>query len=336
MHERSLLGPADVDDTTLTSMVAELLGADPAAVSVESSTVEEFPYDLPAITTAGRYVVSGDALVAGEPTPYELFVKVVQSWARSPMFAFVPDEMKELAEASVPWRTEALAYRSDLGDRLPDGLTMPRALGGVRPRREVRVGLARDGSRRRAGVGRGAVRQGGLPPRPARRQSPGGRARHGRGALVHDGGLRVRTAPDPGHPDAPRRRDLAAPAGRGDVRRRAPRPAAGRGGPGAGVPRGGARPPPHRRPRRRLPQQPAGDDRLPRLHADRLRLLVAHARRRRPQPAAHRRRPDRQGRAPATSPLATTPTWRRTCGAFATRAATSPSPPSAAPTPCTC
>jgi hypothetical protein len=52
----------------------------------------------------------------------------VQSWARSPMFAFVPDEMKELAEASVPWRTEALAYRSDLGDRLPTGLTMPRAL----------------------------------------------------------------------------------------------------------------------------------------------------------------------------------------------------------------
>jgi hypothetical protein len=36
--------------------------------------------------------------------------------------------MKELAEASVPWRTEPLAYRSDLADRLPDGLTMPRAL----------------------------------------------------------------------------------------------------------------------------------------------------------------------------------------------------------------
>jgi hypothetical protein len=129
MHERSLLGPADVDDTTLTSMVAELLGADPAAVTLLSSTVEEFAYDLPAITTAGRYVVSGDAVVAGERAPYGLFVKVVQSWARSPMFAFVPDEMKELAEASVPWRTEALAYRSDLGDRLPDGLAMPRELG---------------------------------------------------------------------------------------------------------------------------------------------------------------------------------------------------------------
>ena len=128
MHERSLLGPADVDDTTLTSMVAELLGADPSAVSIESSTVEEFAYDLPAITTAGRYVVSGDALVAGEPAPYALFVKVVQSWARSEFFRYVPDEMKEFAEASVPWRTEPLAYRSDLGDRLPAGLAMPRAL----------------------------------------------------------------------------------------------------------------------------------------------------------------------------------------------------------------
>jgi len=129
MHERSLLGPADVDDATLTSMVACLLGADPAAVVLGGSTVEEFPYDLESITTAGRYVVSGEALVDGERAAYELFVKVVQSWARSPFFAYVPDEMKEFAEASVPWRTEPLAYRSDLGDRLPDGLAMPRALG---------------------------------------------------------------------------------------------------------------------------------------------------------------------------------------------------------------
>jgi hypothetical protein len=128
MHERSLLGPAEVDDTTLIAMVADLLGAEPAAVRIESSTVREFPYDLPAITTAARYVVSGAALVDGERATYEMFVKVVQSWARSPMFAFVPDEMKELAEASVPWRTEPLAYRSDLADRLPDGLAMPRAL----------------------------------------------------------------------------------------------------------------------------------------------------------------------------------------------------------------
>ena len=128
MHDRTALGPADVDHATLTSMVAALHGADPATVEVASSGVEEFPYDLDSITTAGRYVVSGDSLVDGAPVPYEMFVKVVQSWARSPMFAMVPDEMRDFAEASVPWRTEPLAYRSDLGERLPDGLTMPRAL----------------------------------------------------------------------------------------------------------------------------------------------------------------------------------------------------------------
>ena len=51
---------ADVDDATLTAMVADLLGADPSSVVVQRCEVEEFPYDLPAITTAGRYVVTGE------------------------------------------------------------------------------------------------------------------------------------------------------------------------------------------------------------------------------------------------------------------------------------
>ncbi|MEO6571555.1 MAG: phosphotransferase, partial [Ilumatobacteraceae bacterium] len=45
------------------------------------------------------------------------------------MFEFVPPEIREMAAASVPWRTELGVYRSDLADRLPDGLEMPRALG---------------------------------------------------------------------------------------------------------------------------------------------------------------------------------------------------------------
>jgi hypothetical protein len=129
MHDRSELGPADVDDATLTAMVADLLGAPVADVELLDSTVTEFAYDLVAITTGGRYIVRGTASVAGRTTPYAMFVKVVQSWSRSPLFEFVPEELRELAEASVPWRTEALAYRSDLASRLPDGLDMPRALG---------------------------------------------------------------------------------------------------------------------------------------------------------------------------------------------------------------
>ena len=110
-------------------MVAADRGLDPGRVTLLSSTVEEVAYDLPAITTAGRYWVRGTATADDEPWPFELFVKHVHSWSRSPMFAMVPDDLREQAAASVPWRTEPLAYRSDLAERLPEGLRMPRCLG---------------------------------------------------------------------------------------------------------------------------------------------------------------------------------------------------------------
>ncbi len=129
MHDRSALGPADVTDAELTAMVADLLGAAPDDVELVESTAVEFPYDLPAITTAGRYWVGGTARVGGADQPFRMFVKHIQSWSRHPFFEFVPPELREMAAQSVPWRTEALAYGSDLGDRLPDGLAMARALG---------------------------------------------------------------------------------------------------------------------------------------------------------------------------------------------------------------
>lgn len=129
MNDRTVLGPADVSDDELARMVADLLGVDPGSVAVRDATATEVDYAIPAITTAGRYWVRGTADVAGEARPFSLFVKHVQSWARSPFFAEVPEEMREMAEAGVPWRTEPLAYRSDLRDQLPEGLTMPRALG---------------------------------------------------------------------------------------------------------------------------------------------------------------------------------------------------------------
>lgn len=59
---------------------------------------------------------------------WSVFVKQVQCWSRHSAFAAVPPEMRELARAGLPWRTEPHAYCSDLGARLPDGPTMPRAL----------------------------------------------------------------------------------------------------------------------------------------------------------------------------------------------------------------
>ncbi len=129
MHDRSALGPADVTDATLAAMVAADRGLDPGRVTVLDSTATEVDYDLPAITTAGRFWVRGTATSDDEPWPFELFVKHVHSWERSAMFAMVPEEMREAAAAGVPWRTEPLVYRSDLAERLPTGLRMPRCLG---------------------------------------------------------------------------------------------------------------------------------------------------------------------------------------------------------------
>jgi len=129
MGDRSILGPADVTDEQLTAMVADLLGSELSDTSLLDVTASEFPYDLPAITTAGRYWVAGTALVADAEKPFRMFVKHIQSWSRHPFFQMVPPEAREVAAQSVPWRTEALAYRSDLRDRLPDGLSMPRPLG---------------------------------------------------------------------------------------------------------------------------------------------------------------------------------------------------------------
>jgi hypothetical protein len=129
MHDRDALGPADVSEQTLTELVAALVGEPVERVVLLDSCAEQVAYDLASITTAGRFWVRGHAQVGQRRQPFAFFVKHVQSWARSPLFAQVPTEIAVMAEASVPWRTEPLAYRSDLGDRLPPGLRMPRALG---------------------------------------------------------------------------------------------------------------------------------------------------------------------------------------------------------------
>jgi len=128
MAGRSMLGPADVDDATFTSIVAAALGERPGHVVVLGSEASVVPYALDAITTAGRYWVTARATTPSGERRVRMFVKHVQSWARSPFFQFVPEEQRELAEASVPWRTEPLVYQSDLRHRLPAGLTMPDAL----------------------------------------------------------------------------------------------------------------------------------------------------------------------------------------------------------------
>ncbi|HPU40280.1 MAG TPA: hypothetical protein PLS63_11975 [Microthrixaceae bacterium] len=126
MTSRELLGAADVTDQQLAMMVADLLGEE--TVALLDVRVDAVDYELPAITTAGRWWVTGHATTSNGEEPFRIFVKQVQNWSRSPQFAMVPPEIREVAAASVPWRTEASVYRSDLADRLPEGLSMPRAL----------------------------------------------------------------------------------------------------------------------------------------------------------------------------------------------------------------
>jgi hypothetical protein len=123
---RALLGPADVTDDELAAFAAVDLGVRHATVL--TSSAEVFPYDRRAITTAGRYLVTGTARTgAGQVRAFSFFVKVIHAYQRSPLRFAIPAHLRAQAAALIPWHTEADLYRSDLRDRLPDGLTVPRA-----------------------------------------------------------------------------------------------------------------------------------------------------------------------------------------------------------------
>lgn len=122
------LGIAAPVESQVAAMVAALIG--PVEVDVLTARVEVHPYPFPALTTRDRFVVSGTARGRnGDENPYAFFVKVVQSWACSPLSLHVPEPLRAAVARLLPWRTEPDLYRSDLRDRLPAGLTVPRAFG---------------------------------------------------------------------------------------------------------------------------------------------------------------------------------------------------------------
>lgn len=126
MNDRAVLGPADLSDDELRAIVAEWFGEPAGSVTLLEAHAEVVDYAQESITTAGRYWVSGTARTPAGDRRFRFFVKHVQSWSRSPLFANVPPEFREAAERSVPWQTEPLVYASDLADRLPEGLSMAR------------------------------------------------------------------------------------------------------------------------------------------------------------------------------------------------------------------
>ncbi|MFL6171856.1 MAG: phosphotransferase, partial [Marmoricola sp.] len=128
MSGREALGAADVSDDELVAIVARSHDAAEPGTLLDVE-VSEVAYGLDAISTAGRHRVRGHVRYGDVDRPFSLFVKQVQSWERSAIFQQVPEEVRELAAAGFPWRTEPLVYRSDLATRLPDGLRMPRSYG---------------------------------------------------------------------------------------------------------------------------------------------------------------------------------------------------------------
>lgn len=122
------LGTVAISAEDLTLLVANTLGAPEGRTTVSSCTVDEVDYALATITTRARYWVSGRAETPAGEQPFRMFLKIVQSFDQSPLFATVPDHLREQAAASVPWRIEPLVYESDLAAHLPQGLRMLRAL----------------------------------------------------------------------------------------------------------------------------------------------------------------------------------------------------------------
>lgn len=120
------LGPATVSEESLAAMIAHR--RDARSVVLVSAHAEDFPYDVPSLTTAGRFAVSGAALVDGAERDFSFFVKHIREWSLSPEFAFVPAEIRDWARTTVPWRTEAEVYSSNLAAELPPGLVMPDAI----------------------------------------------------------------------------------------------------------------------------------------------------------------------------------------------------------------
>ena len=100
---RVLLGPADVADDELAAFVAAGLGVRHATVL--TSSAEVFPYDRPAITTAGRYLVTGSARTGtGQVRAFSFFVKVIHAYQRSPLRFAIPAHLRAQAAALIPWQ----------------------------------------------------------------------------------------------------------------------------------------------------------------------------------------------------------------------------------------
>ena len=236
MHDRSALGPADVTDGQLTVMVADLLGHRPRrdrAAGVHRG--REVDYDLPAITTAGRYWVRGRPACDGREAAVPRCSSSTSSRGRGTRSSqVVPPEHRARGRGRAcpggPRRWPTAPTWATGSPRAEHAAGARR----LRPRRGVQRRVARGGRRRRPLSGTSRA----TPARPTSSAAwrPARACASSADVGTHDWDVRDL-------PRGPARRcrccrscgtrTSGTTRCRGSLRRRAPRAAARRGRPGA-------------------------------------------------------------------------------------------------------
>jgi hypothetical protein len=118
------LGYAAVSRHHLNSLVAASLHRD----EVEILEVWAHPVDYASfsIATGALVRVQGTARsLEGDPEPFRIFVKQLQSARAWPLLHIIPEAHRETWTTSFPWRIEIDAFTSPLARALPDAMRLP-------------------------------------------------------------------------------------------------------------------------------------------------------------------------------------------------------------------
>jgi hypothetical protein len=282
VHDRSVLGPADVDDARLATLSPTRSGS-PGRAAVLVRTWS------PTTSDHHRWPVPGHCGATPMQRRASFFVR---SCSRGAATRRSGSCRRRCGKPALPrcLRAEPRVYLSDLADRLPPGLTMPRAYavadldtsplrsGSRTFRLSPHAGIAprSPGPRTCSAASRRARGSGRWPRSP----TPGAPAAYlRRGPVAPQSSPRCTTTTLAPPRRGPRVRRHAAPRSRRRRRHAGPRWSPS------------SRPCPRHRPRRRLHPQPARRRGPPGAGADRLRVLGPGAARVRPGPAGHGRGP---------------------------------------------
>jgi hypothetical protein len=120
----TVLGPAQLPDHALAAVVSEALRR---PVELVDWAAERVDYAANSPATGALVRVRGSARdQAGSALPWSVFVKVLQSPRHWPLIRVVPPDQRAEFIDTFPWRAEAEVLGSDLRDRLPAGLRLPR------------------------------------------------------------------------------------------------------------------------------------------------------------------------------------------------------------------